>query len=234
MAKKLLIENSVQLLYTIFILTIVNLGYFILNKDNQSLLLFISISAVVYMIECNMIYSLLYPLIIVNGLNLLKNIMTYNHTEGFVEGKKLNNEDKLQILTWIKENIDSDEMTDYTNYATSIDDELLPLLSILENISVVEENGNETDFDDIDELIKYVTKIRKMKNVNKDELKFVNNMVDKMMNELDLSTTMDEESETENKEENSEMYVNMIKESISKKEDEIDELKKELAKKTNN
>lgn len=234
MAKKLLIENSVQLLYTIFILTIVNLGYFILNKDNQSLLLFISISAVVYMIECNMIYSLLYPLIIVNGLNLLKNIMTYNHTEGFVEGKKLNNEDKLQILTWIQENIDSDEMTDYTNYATSIDDELLPLLSILENISVVEENGNETDFDDIDELIKYVTKIRKMKNVNKDELKFVNNMVDKMMNELDLSTTMDEESETENKEENSEMYVNMIKESISKKEDEIDELKKELAKKTNN
>lgn len=234
MAKKLLIENSVQLLYTIFILTIVNLGYFILNKDNQSLLLFISISAVVYMIECNMIYSLLYPLIIVNGLNLLKNIMTYNHTEGFVEGKKLNNEDKLQILTWIQENIDSDEMTDYTNYATSIDDELLPLLSILENISVVEENGNETDFDDIDELIKYVTKIRKMKNVNKDELKFVNNMVDKMMNELDLSTTMDEESETENKEENSEMYVNMIKDSISKKEDEIDELKKELAKKTNN
>lgn len=234
MAKKLLIENSVQLLYTIFILTIVNLGYFILNKDNQSLLLFISISAVVYMIECNMIYSLLYPLIIVNGLNLLKNIMTYNDTEGFVEGKKLNNEDKLQILTWIQENIDSDEMTDYTNYATSIDDELLPLLSIIENISVVEENGNETDFDDIDELIKYVTKIRKMKNVNKDELKFVNNMVDKMMNEIDLSTTMDEESETENKEENSEMYVNMIKDSISKKEDEIDELKKELAKKTNN
>ena len=81
--KKTELSNSLQLLYTVFVLTIVNLGYFILYKDSQSLFLFVCIFAVVYLIQCNMVYSLLYPLIIVNGLNLLQKVMNVKHTEGF-------------------------------------------------------------------------------------------------------------------------------------------------------
>ena len=239
MATKLKISNSVKLLYTIFILTIINLGYFILYKDNQSLLLFICISAVVYLIECNMIYSLLYPLIIVNGLNLLRKIMNSPSKEGFISDETFSKQDKVKMLSWLQENMDSDSMMEYVNYNTSIDDKLLPLSNILDNISVTEISETDTDFDDIDELIRYVKKINKMEDADEDELKFVNKMVDQMMEKLGLSNNdeeIDEEIDEEDKEEvkddkKSEVYVNMIKDTILKKENEIDELKKELDKK---
>lgn len=244
MAKKIKIPTSVELLYTIFVLTIINLGYFILYEDNKSLLLFMCISAVVYLIECNMIYSLLYPLIIVNGLNLLRKIMNSPRKEGFISDEKFSKEDKVKMLSWLQENMDSDSMMEYLNYNTSIDDKLLPLSNILDNISVTEISETDTDFDDIDELIRYVRKINKIEDADEDELKFVNKMVDQMMEKLGLSNSdeeveeeiLDDKKETEEEEikddNKEEMYVNMIKDTISKKENEIDELKKELDKKT--
>ena len=244
MAIKLKIPNSVKLLYTIFVLTIINLGYFILYKDNQSLLLFICISAVVYLIECNMIYSLLYPLIIVNGLNLLRKIMNSSNQEGFVGDELITKEVKIKMLTWLQENMDSDSMMEYINYNTSIDDNILSLSNILDNISVTEITEEDTDFDDIDEFIRYVKKINEMEDANEDELNFVNAMVEQMMKKINISSSNDDDEEIEGEkkegkeenedikdEKNSEMYVNMIKDTIVKKENEIDELKKELSKK---
>lgn len=242
MAKKLAIPNSVELLYTIFVLTIINLGYFILYKDNQSLLLFICISAVVYLVECNMIYSLLYPLIIVNGLILLRKLMNPSSKEGFDNDTTFSKEEKIKMISYLQENIGSDSMMAYVNYSSSIDDKLMPLSKILDNIVAIEINGDDTDFDDIDEFIRYVKKINEMEDADENELNFVNNVVEQMTNKLTTESEEEEEEDkqVEKKEEkeknmkddkNSEMYVNMIKDTIEKKENEIDELKKELSKK---
>jgi len=159
--------------------------------------------------------------------------------EGFISDETFSKQDKVKMLSWLQENMDSDSMMEYVNYNTSIDDKLLPLSNILDNISVTEISETDTDFDDIDELIRYVKKINKMEDADEDELKFVNKMVDQMMEKLGLSNNdeeIDEEIDEEDKEEvkddkKSEVYVNMIKDTILKKENEIDELKKELDKK---
>ena len=170
--KKMKLTNSVQLLYTIFVLTIINLGYFILYKDNQSLLLFICVSAVVYLIQCNMIYALLYPLIIVNGLNLLQKIMNVKQTEGFetLDDLKFTKKEKNIMLKWIQDNLEDETMSEYVNYSTSIDDNLLPLSSILDNISVTQFQENNSDYEDINEFIRYVKKINTMDDV---DLRFI-------------------------------------------------------------
>ena len=251
--KKTKLSNSVQLLYTVFVLTIINLGYFILYKDNQSLFLFVCISAVVYLIQCNMIYALLYPLIIVNGLNLLQKIMNVKQTEGFetVDDLKFTKKEKNIMLKWIQDNLEDETMSEYVNYSTSIDDNLLPLSSILDNISVTQFQENNSDYEDINEFIRYVKKINTMDDVDEEELSFVNNMVEKIMEVLperkeeELETekndkekeSKEQEEEEENSEETkvnkedkveveTETFANLIKDTISQKQTELFDLKK--------
>ena len=222
MIKKMKLTNSVQLLYTIFVLTIINLGYFILYKDNQSLLLFICVSAVVYLIQCNMIYALLYPLIIVNGLNLLKKIINVNHTEGFemLDDVKFTNKEKVMMLKWIQDNLEDDTMMEYVNYSTSIDDKLLPLSTILDNISVTEIQEKNPDYEDINEFIRYVKKINSMDDVDETELLFVNNMVEKIMEVLPKKKEKEENDEDEEEKEDEEEREDEGIRHLSKIEDE--------------
>ena len=127
--KKMKLTNSVQLLYTIFVLTIINLGYFILYKDNQSLLLFICVSAVVYLIQCNMIYALLYPLIIVKWFKFVKKNYESSNQEGFeMLDDVITNKEKVMMLKWIQENLEDDAMMEYVNFNTSIDDKHITII----------------------------------------------------------------------------------------------------------
>ena len=256
--KKTKLSNSLQLLYTVFVLTIINLGYFILYKDTQSLFLFVCISAVVYLIQCNMVYSLLYPLIIVNGLNLLQKVMNVKHTEGFKtpDDLKFTKKEKNIMLKWIQDNLEDESMTEYVNYSTSIDDNLLPLSTILDNISVTQFQERNSDYEDINEFIRYVKKINTMDDADESELSFVNNMVEKIMDVLPERNEEEQELELENEKNNkeeqakeleleendeetnfnnedkieveTETFANLIKDTISQKQTELFDLKNKL------
>ena len=236
MSKKLELPITTQLLYTIFILTIVNLGYFIIHKDSQSLFLFICIFAVVYLLDCNMIYSLLYPLILVNGLNLFKGIININQ-EGFQLNKdgevseKITNKEKISIIKWFQENENEDFMLDYVNYEDSIDGEMLSLSTIIGNIGNVEikeeDDDDDTDLEDVDDFIKYVKKITKMKDPNEDELDFVYKIINKMIKDIDFNIEDEIKPVKENKEK-SETVKNVMKDTIKQKESELEVLKEEF------
>ena len=75
---------------------------------------------------------------------------------------------------------------------------ILPLSTILDNISVTETKKRITDYEDIDEFIRYVKKINTMDDVDETELSFVNNMVEKIwMEKINISSSNEEEEEKE-------------------------------------
>ena len=228
MVKKLALSNSVKLLYTIFVLTVINLGYFVLYKDSQSLFLFVCISTIVYLLDCNIMYALLYSLIIVNGLNLLKKTMMINK-EGFEMNESgeitgnINDEDKVLIIKWIKNNNIKDFMLEYVNYDKSIDDEMLPLATIIDNISNIDTEGDEIDLDNVDNLIDYIKQITTMEDSPTEELDFVNMIVEKMIEEIDFSSKELDDSESKN--------VNSQQKGLENQKENIEKKIKELNKK---
>ncbi len=238
MSKKIELPKTTQLLYTIFMLTIVNLGYFIVYKDSQSLFLFICIFAVVYLLNCNMIYSLLYPLILVNGINLFKGIININQ-EGFQvneDGKvseNIKNKEKVLIMQWFQKNENKKIMKEYSNYDESIDGILPSLSIIIDNINDVEideEEMNDLDLEDVDDFIKYVKTITKMKDPDEDEIEFVYKIVNKMIDDIDFKIK-DKikplfKSIKRNKEKNK-TVKNVMNDTIKQKESELEVLKEE-------
>jgi len=79
--------NNVKLLYVVFLLFIINLLYYVYNKDNQSIFLFASVALIVYVFNTNMIVVLLLSMFIVN---LLIVINSFNK-EGLEDKKKDDN-----------------------------------------------------------------------------------------------------------------------------------------------
>ena len=94
MAKSLL--NNVKLLYIIFFISLLNISYFILNKDTQSIFLFSVIALIVYLFNNNMIIVLLFTMICVNGLILI-NISTEG-LENKSEPEKVNAIPKIKKI----------------------------------------------------------------------------------------------------------------------------------------
>lgn len=74
--------KSTITLYSVLLLAVLNLFVFIGNEDNESLFLFLVISALVYTKTTNMISVLLIPLISVNLLIYLRKVFMTRH-EGF-------------------------------------------------------------------------------------------------------------------------------------------------------
>ena len=74
--------KSTITLYVVLFMALINLFNFVNNKDNESLFLFIVVSAIVYMKTTNMILVLLIPLIFVNLLIYLRK-MFISGREGF-------------------------------------------------------------------------------------------------------------------------------------------------------
>tara|TARA_B100000925_G_C21894933_1_gene424552 strand:+ start:349 stop:921 length:573 start_codon:yes stop_codon:yes gene_type:complete len=177
-------------------------------------------------------YALLYSLIIVNGLNLLKKTMMINK-EGFEMNESgeitgnINDEDKVLIIEWIKNNNIKDFMLEYVNYDKSIDDEMLPLATIIDNISNIDTEGDEIDLDNVDNLIDYIKQITTMEDSPTEELDFVNMIVEKMIEEIDFSSEEldDSESETVNSQQKE---LKNQKENIEKKIKELNQKLKRI------
>jgi hypothetical protein len=80
------IWNNVILLYFVFIFALINLGWFLYKKDKESLIVFLTFSLVIYLINKNMIFVLGIPIIIAN-------IYSFFKKEGFEDenGEKVDN-----------------------------------------------------------------------------------------------------------------------------------------------
>ena len=63
------IWNNVKLLYVVFIITLLNLSWFLYKKDKESLIVFLTFSLVIYLVNKNMIFVLGIPIIIANIYN---------------------------------------------------------------------------------------------------------------------------------------------------------------------
>ena len=145
MKKSVVDLKSQNVLYIVFIAIIINLGYFIMNKDSQSLFLFICISCVVYMFQKNMIIVLLYPLFIVNGLILLRRFMNTSE-EGFeysIGDSEETIKEKLYMIKWIQKNI--------PNLNKDEDDDIEEMEESEENDETDESEENE-ETDETDEM----------------------------------------------------------------------------------
>ena len=90
------IWNNVKLLYVVFIITLLNLSWFLYKKDKESLIVFLTFSLVIYLVNKNMIFVLGIPIIIANIYSLFKK-------EGFEDEEKKNTTETFEEIE--KENV---------------------------------------------------------------------------------------------------------------------------------
>ena len=139
MAKSRLL-NNVKLLYIIFFFSLLNLSYFILNKDTQSIFLFAVIALIVYLFNNNMIIVLLFTMICVNGLILIN-----LSTEGLENKSEPENVEPKVILP----KIEKIAPATYSKEKKEIINELIPLTKAIDGLDVDEINkmiGNLNKF----------------------------------------------------------------------------------------
>jgi len=114
------------LLYTVLVAVLVNLFVLFCNKDDQSLFLFIIISALVYSITNNMTIVLISAMIIVNSLVLLrhflqkKSIRIKSEPRVKIEGFT----DQLDDIDYIEIQDKIDEYTKSTKFSKIISDDV--------------------------------------------------------------------------------------------------------------
>jgi hypothetical protein len=203
-------------LYVVFALTVLNLAYFIMNRDSESLLLFVVISYVCFSFNQNMIYVLLFPLVIINSLILFRRLMNpVSTSEGFttIDEVDFDEMEKASIVDWVKQNMNKDKYIEYVVFKEAIivddemdDDELskMSLKQIIDRIKKIDldEVANENDkqedetantpFAPVDQLIKYIRYVYKMDesdaSQNEEEVKFAKMMTKNMVKDIDVSS----------------------------------------------
>jgi len=129
MAKTRLL-NNVNLLYIIFFVSLLNLSYFIYNKDTQSIFLFSVIALIVYLFNNNMIIVLLFTMICVNGLILI-NLST--------EGLENKSEPDVQPIPTIPK-IETIAPATYSKEKKEVINELIPLTKAIDGLDINEIN----------------------------------------------------------------------------------------------
>jgi hypothetical protein len=115
--KKIL--NNVKVLYAVFFVAVLNISYFVFNKDSQSIFLFAIISLIIYLFNENMIIVLGFTMICVNGLILM------NQFEGMEDKPGPNIEPKN---------------FDYSDEKKEMLKELLPLTQAMEGLDIEKVN----------------------------------------------------------------------------------------------
>ena len=130
MAKSRLL-NNVNLLYIIFFISLLNLSYFIFNKDTQSIFLFAVIALIVYLFNNNMIIVLLFTMICVNGLILI-NLST--------EGLENKSEPEKVEPKVILPKIETIAPAKYSKEKKELINELIPLTKAIDGLDVDEIN----------------------------------------------------------------------------------------------
>ena len=124
--------NNVKLLYAVFFISLVNLSYFIYNRDNDSIFLFAIISLVVYLFNNNMIVVLGSTMIFVNALILINSI-----PEG------LENKGELEVST-VKESIKLpklEKLNSPSKDRKEVIKELLPLTNAIDKLDIDQVNA---------------------------------------------------------------------------------------------
>lgn len=172
--------ESPVLLYSVLVGVFINLFALFYNNDDQSVFLFIIISAIVYTITHNMIIVLTSSIIIVNSLILLKSFFKNhkNQIEGFE-----NNDEYIEIhekiISFTEDNPPPDDEIDGKDSVSDIidsvldnplfndDDELVedydikPVENLMEFISEI---LNDYDDDTSNESVMYVMELNEYLN----------------------------------------------------------------------
>ena len=111
--------KSTAVLYGVLLLAVANIFVFVNNQDNESLFLFLVISALVYMKSTNMITVLLVPIILVNLLIYLRKMFMKNGREGLSAKMAKSRIEMAHIQTyhewfmdWLEENYSSKKLED--------------------------------------------------------------------------------------------------------------------------
>lgn len=128
------IMNNVILLYCVFIVMCVNIGYLLSRNDYQSILIFSISCFIIYLINHNMIVVIGASIIIINVLGLLRN----------VEGFKDKDEDEDEI-----EKVDQPETVDIENFDE--DDNLTKLKELNPKVLKAIKHLSSININDINE-----------------------------------------------------------------------------------
>lgn len=158
MKKCKLMLNSVLILYTVFILVSINIGYFFYNNDHQSIFIFSMCCLISYFINKNMIIVLGISIAIVDTISIIRHIKFKEgfdedeEDEGFIEE---NNETSNDTETSTKNKPDNDSETesfdtDYV-YDKNIIKELKP--KVLKSL-------NKLNSVNINEINQYINSLR--------------------------------------------------------------------------
>ena len=180
--------QSTNVLYIVFLLTLVTLGYYLMNYDYESIFLFIFISTIVYLFDENMIIVLGVPLVFVNMMILLKKMI--NTREGFESMSEdvLTNDDKKNVAIWLQNNLSGDNanLMDYELYNVSINpqENIKPLKEIVEDIIAIDLEEDTPSVQGVEDLVKYVKEIRKIeKDYNDRNEKIENSDIEQLYND---------------------------------------------------
>jgi len=134
--------NSVLILYTVFILVSINIGYFFYNNDHQSIFIFSMCCLISYFINKNMIIVLCISIAIVDTISIIRHI---KFTEGFDDEEKDEGfVEKDEVFVETADN-DTDEVheTDYVydkNIIKKLKPKVLKSLNKLNSININEIN----------------------------------------------------------------------------------------------
>ena len=180
--------QSTNVLYIVFLLTLVTLGYYLMNYDYESIFLFIFISTIVYLFDENMIIVLGVPLVFVNMMILLKKMI--NTREGFESMSEdvLTNDDKKNVAKWLQNNLSGDNanLMDYELYNVSINpqENIKPLKEIVEDIIAIDLEEDTPSVQGVEDLVKYIKEIRKIeKDYNDRNEKIENSDIEQLYND---------------------------------------------------
>jgi len=101
------ILNNIQLLYFIFLFSILNIVWLLYERDDNSIIIFASCCLVLYLVNKNMIFVLGLSLIIVNIYSLVKEKEGYENKEDkeeTIEKKNIVSEDEVDEIEGYAEN----------------------------------------------------------------------------------------------------------------------------------
>lgn len=181
--------KSTIALYSILALVVLNLFIFIGNEDNESLFLFLVISAIVYTKTSNMIPVLLIPLVVVNSLIYLRKL--FMKREGLESGVKLPAFNK-----WFDEYMSDSEMP------KDDDAEGLEFYeNMIKPVADIENKNEPASLDDVEKIMKLYTSLNEMSEKKSDSVStYIKKIVDKFKDEF----TEPEESQDDEKKTNTE------------------------------
>ena len=145
--------NSVNMLYVVSLVAILNVLSLMMKQDNESVFLFIVIAMIVYVTNKNMIMVLGIPLIVVNLLIFIKsqfNMQVYE--EGFIDESSYS---ELEFQKFIKQKYSNNNKV--KEYTENLED-LTSLSELIENVLTNDDDDSDNfNKEPVTELVEFLT-----------------------------------------------------------------------------